>query len=190
MKKLPVIMLAAAVATLFSGCAVSSEPQPTQDLAVYSIYYHAEGGELSPYNPGAYNSLTPSFTLKEPTREGYRFLGWSKSADLGSPVLSVTVPKGTTGNLDFYAVWAQLYTVRIDSATPEFFTIEYVTGPVIYGETAIVHISTAKPVGGLQWYSIGSTQYPESCVYDESLGAFVVSFTLTKNITVMVMAVL
>lgn len=189
MKKLPAFILAASVAAVLTGCAAGEPQQSTQDLAVYSIYYHAEGGELSPYNPCAYNSLTPSFTLKEPTREGYRFLGWSENVDLSSPELSVVVLKGTTGNLDFYAVWAELFTVRIDSPAPEFFTITYVTGPVLYGETAIVHISTAEPVSGLQWFSIGSAQEPESCVYDESLGAFVVSFTLTKNIAVTVTGV-
>lgn len=185
MKRLAVILFVL-VAALLSGCTVSSGPQqPTQDLAVYAIYYHAEGGELSPYNPSAYNSLTPSFTLKEPTREGYRFLGWSKSADLSSPALSAVVPTGTTGNLDFYAVWGELFTVRIDSPAPEFFTVTYVTGPVLYGETSIVHISTAEPVSGLQWLSVE----PESCVYNESLGVFVASFTLTKNITTIVTGV-
>lgn len=190
MKKLPVIILSSLAITLLSGCAAAEGVQyPTQDLAVYSIYYHAEGGELSPYNPTAYNSLTPSFTLKEPSKEGYRFLGWSVEPGLSSPELSVTVTKGTTGNLDFYAVWGELFTVRIDSPTPEFFTLEYVTGPVLYGETAVVYIYTAEPVNGLQWYSIGSAQTPESCVYNESLGAYVASFTLTKNIAVTVTGV-
>lgn len=190
MKKLAILICALALILSLAGCSSgapsSSQSESTADYAVYSIYYHAEGGELSPYNPTAYNSFTPSFTLKNPTREGYRFIGWSRSESLTAPALSCEVPKGTTGTLDFFAVWAELFTVRVDSASPEFFTVEYVTGAVLSGETATVRISTAEPVSALQWWG----QEPESCSYDESLGAWVVTFTLTQNLTVTVGGVL
>lgn len=190
MKKLSIVFCVILLCLSFTACTTSEEPvaAPEVDYAVYSIYYHANGGELPPHNPVAYNSLTPTFTLNPPEREGYRFLGWSVNQDLSVPVLAPEVAKGTTGNLNFYAVWGKLLSVLIDSANPSFYTITPVSGPVCAGEVYKVHISTAEPVSGLQWYFIGAVeQMPDSCVYDDELGVFVVKFTLSRSIRIMVM---
>lgn len=190
MKKLAIFLLPFILCIALSACSAPVEPaeDPEVDYAVYSIFYHANGGELYPYNPVAYNSLTPSFTLTAPERDGYRFLGWSRSEDLSEPVLAPEVAKGTTGNLHYYAAWAELYSVRIDAMNPAFFTITPVSGPVCSGEVYTVHIATEEPVEALQWYFIGAVeQMPDSCVFDADLGVFVVKFTLTKNLRIMVM---
>lgn len=191
MKKLAICFLVLLLCLSFSACSAAEEPkpqtEPAADYAVYSIFYHANGGELSPYNPVAYNSFTPSFTLIAPEREGYRFLGWSLNEDGSDPVLAPEVAKGTTGNLHYYAVWGKLLFVLIDSSNPSFYTITPISGPVCAGEVYTVHIATAEPVSSLQWYFIGGVeQMPDSCVYDEELGVFVVKFTLTKSIRIMV----
>lgn len=195
MKKLLTALCCVLFLLSFSGCSAADKRCECTycagevDLATYSISYYTNGGELESLNPVAYNSLTPSFTLSAPKRSGYRFLGWSRSEDLSTPSLSLEVPKGTTGNLSFFAVWGELYSIRVDSASPEFFTVEYVSGPVLSGETATVRIYTAEPVDGLNWWGLGTTwQAPESCVYDEGLGCFVARFTLIGNATVMVEA--
>lgn len=189
MKKLVIIILCLLLTLPVTACTEpnQSPKAPEVDYAVYSIFYHSNEGELTA-NPVAYNYFTPSFKLKAPTRKGYRFLGWSTSEDLSSPVLDAEVVKGTTGNLNFYAVWGELFTVRIDSTAPEFYTITYVSGPVLAGEVATVHIATAEPIGSLVFWNIGAVQEPDSCVYDEALGVFVVKFTLNKNISVIVNA--
>jgi len=158
------------------------------DYATYSIYYHANGGTLATFNPVAYNAFTPTFTLNNPTRDGYRFLGWSVNEDLSNPTVTLEVPIGTTGDLHFYATWGQLFSVKVNTSTPEFFTISYPVQYVLYGGTAVVHIKPASPIAGLQWFSIGAYQEPDTCVFNEELGCFVVRFTLTKSINIMVNA--
>ena len=189
MKKISVLVLCLFVLVAMAACS-SAPPAESADLAVYSIFYYTNGGELEAPNPVAYNSLTPSFTLSGVSRSGYRFLGWSRSEDLADPQLTAAVEKGTTGNLSFYAVFTELYSIRVDSSSPEFFTVEYVSGAVASGETATVRISTAEPVASLEWWGVGSSyQSPDECYYDQELGCFVAKFVLTKNATVMVSAV-
>jgi len=65
----------------------------------YSISYNYNGGSAS--NPTSYNIETNTFTLNNPTRQGYNFTGWSGS---GSGT-SVTINKGSTGNRSYTANW-------------------------------------------------------------------------------------
>ncbi len=56
-----------------------------------------------------------AFDLPTPTRAGHDFSGWALVApdgSLGSPAASVTVPKGTVGDLGYRAVWqARTYSI-------------------------------------------------------------------------------
>ena len=73
----------------------------------YTITYYLRDGNLGEgiTNPGTYTVETDSFTLNKPTRAGYKFKGWATSADATTGAETVTITKGTTGNLTFYAVW-------------------------------------------------------------------------------------
>ena len=55
---------------------------------------------VSPANPKYYYVTTETFTLNNPTINGYEFLGWCDSNDVCS--LETSIVKGTTGNLTFY----------------------------------------------------------------------------------------
>lgn len=69
----------------------------------YRITYDLAGGTLSGENPNSY-TIENSFTLKNPSKEGYVFSGWS--IDGGDTVQKTfTVSKGTTGDLAFLAVF-------------------------------------------------------------------------------------
>ena len=46
----------------------------------YSIRYHLNGGRNAADNPTRYTVETDTFGLSAPTREGYTFLGWSRTA--------------------------------------------------------------------------------------------------------------
>ncbi len=78
-------------------------------------------------NPNDYTIETETFTLVNPEREGYRFLGWKESGSAdGTANGSVSVTKGSIGNKSFVAVWKQLnkYTITydlngFDGAVPE-----------------------------------------------------------------------
>ncbi|MBQ6285622.1 MAG: InlB B-repeat-containing protein [Bacilli bacterium] len=80
----------------------------------YNINYELDDGIVSD-NPSTYNVETETFTLNNPTKEGYVFLGWSEndSSDLST---KVTINKGSTGDKTFKAHFeagdATPYTVK------------------------------------------------------------------------------
>lgn len=83
------------------------------DSNVYSISYGLNGGAMS----GQKTSYTvvDSFTLPTPTRTGYTFTGWTGSNGT-TPQKTVTVNKGTRGNLSYTANWsANQYSVTYDA---------------------------------------------------------------------------
>ncbi len=70
----------------------------------YSITYNLDGGTVSD-NPNSYTVETEDFTLHNPTKQGYRFTGWS-GADLeGENNMNVTIKQGSTENREYTAHW-------------------------------------------------------------------------------------
>ena len=69
----------------------------------YTITYNLDGGTAS--NKTSYNIEISTFTLNNPTRTGYTFIGWT-GANGDVPELNVSVEFGTVGNLEFTANWA------------------------------------------------------------------------------------
>ncbi len=70
----------------------------------YTITYNLNGGSVSG-NPSSYKANTETITLKNPTRNGYTFTGWTGSNG-STPSKSVKIPKGSTGNKTYTANWA------------------------------------------------------------------------------------
>ncbi len=81
-----------------------------------------------------YNVTTETFTLLTPVREGHTFLGWTGSNG-EAPELTVTVEKGTTGNLSYTANWQiNQYTITFDTdggSTIGAITAEYGTAVTV-----------------------------------------------------------
>ena len=61
----------------------------------YDIEYELDGGSVNPTNPTTY-TVRDSFTLNNPTKEGFTFVGWTGTG-LTDTTESVTVPVGSTG---------------------------------------------------------------------------------------------
>ena len=76
-------------------------------LTNYSIAYDLAGGILpeGQSNPATYTVQTPTFTLVNPTREGYVFSGWTGTG-ISQPTQTVTVTQGTSGGLSYTANWS------------------------------------------------------------------------------------
>ena len=70
----------------------------------YTITYDLDRGTADD-NPTGYTVETETFTLKNPTRPGYIFSGWSGTGLTGEDNLTVTIPKGSTGNRSYTAHW-------------------------------------------------------------------------------------
>ena len=80
----------------------------------YQITYELRGGIVSG-NPSKYAIDTPTFTLNNPTYQGRTFIGWTGSNG-NTPQLSVSIPKGSTGNKSYAANWdVRAYTVKFDN---------------------------------------------------------------------------
>ena len=70
----------------------------------YTITYDLAGGTVES-NPNTYTIETKAFTLKNPTKSGYTFTGWSGTGLDGENNMTVTIPTGSTGNRIYTAHW-------------------------------------------------------------------------------------
>ena len=75
-------------------------PAPTE----YTITYDLAGGTAEG-NPDTYTIETRTFILKNPTKSGYTFTGWSGTGLDGENNMTVTIPTGSTGNRTYTAHW-------------------------------------------------------------------------------------
>ena len=75
-------------------------PAPTE----YTITYDLAGGTAEG-NPDTYTIETGAFTLKNPTKSGYTFTGWSGTGLDGENNMTVTIPTGSTGDRTYTAHW-------------------------------------------------------------------------------------
>ena len=85
-------------------------------LNEYSITYKLDGGALpsGKTNPTKYTVESDTFTLVQPQKTGYSFLGWTGSNGT-TPQRQVTIEKGSTGNRTYIANWGPMeYTVSFD----------------------------------------------------------------------------
>ena len=82
----------------------------------YKISYELNGGTVEG-NPSTYTNVTESFTLKNPTKIGYTFTGWTGSnGDV--PQTEVTIEKGSRGDREYIANWQiNSYKVTYDYKT-------------------------------------------------------------------------
>lgn len=90
----------------------------------YSITYDLAYGTLATPNRATYNIETPTFTLNNPTRQGFEFAGWIETTlvikqiggatPAGSTAqMTVTIPQGSKGPKTFTATWTELPTYSI-----------------------------------------------------------------------------
>ena len=95
----------------------------------YSITYKLNGGTIK-NAPTSYTIETKTFSIPEPTKNGYSFSGWS-GTDISGTSKSVTVNQGSVGNRTYEAHWKALtYSITYDlqggtiSGQPTSYTIE------------------------------------------------------------------
>ena len=82
----------------------------------YNIEYMLYGGTVTPANPTKYTVESLDITLKNPTKEGYTFKGWSGTDLEGSANMSVTITNGSSGHRTYMANWTiNQYTISFES---------------------------------------------------------------------------
>lgn len=71
----------------------------------HKIFMHLYGsGANETVKTSLYNREMPTFTIENPRRDGWQFMGWYADANRTRKI-SGTISKGSTGNKDFYALW-------------------------------------------------------------------------------------
>ncbi|MGN0972662.1 MAG: InlB B-repeat-containing protein, partial [Aristaeellaceae bacterium] len=85
----------------------------------YLITYELNGGENNPANPSLYNIESGEIVFAEPTRRGYKFLGWTATgAEVTDGV--ARIPAGSTGSVSLTAQWElAVYTISCDTIRGE-----------------------------------------------------------------------
>lgn len=79
----------------------------------YSItYYRLDGAKNHEENPSSFTIESESFTLKEPTKPGYRFLGWYTDSAYTTPISEIKTD--VCANIAVYAKWEWIYTITYE----------------------------------------------------------------------------
>ncbi|MBQ9730084.1 MAG: InlB B-repeat-containing protein, partial [Clostridia bacterium] len=77
----------------------------------YTIAYTLNGGTVATANATSYNIETATFTLNNPTKEGYTFAGWTGTG-LNEATVNVSIAQGSMGNRTYVATWTPIdYTI-------------------------------------------------------------------------------
>ncbi len=75
------------------------------EAQVYKITYNLNGGtEPTPANPASYTIESSTITLRDPSKEGLSFAGWTTDG-VTTPVKGVTIPAKSTGAKEYKANW-------------------------------------------------------------------------------------
>ena len=125
------------------------------NLITYTITYNLDGGSVSS-NPEAYNVITPTFSLTNPTKAGYVFLGWVGSNG-STEQTSVSIPLGSTGNKEYAAKWA----LSLDTK----YTVKHWQQNIGGGSEKNTTNFTLKDTEELRG-TTGITLYPETKTYE------------------------
>jgi len=144
----------------------------TTTLNGYTITYDLDGGTVVPENPTAYDVTSPAITLKNPTKEGYTFAGWTGTG-LSGATMNVTIPAGSIGDRQYTATWTEntvtihYETVGPNGATnfgsvnPTTQTVGVVTGQP--SSTASVSSNVYKFVG---WFDTDGNLLSQNATYN------------------------
>ena len=90
---------------------------PYHNSNAYTITYVLDGGTHE--NPTTYYEDTRTFTLENPRKIGYTFIGWTGSNG-EIPELTVTIPTGSTGDRTYIANYEE----NVVDVFPKVFSIE------------------------------------------------------------------
>ena len=78
------------------------------EVIEFDVVYHLDGGINHPDNP---THLTGKQTLKEPTKEKYRFDGWYREPEFDHYTSTASMIDDKTTTVDLYAKWTRVYTI-------------------------------------------------------------------------------
>ena len=144
----------------------------------YNINYNLDNGQLTKDNPSNYTVETESFTLINPTKDYYDFLGWSGTGLTGNNNTTVTVSKGSTGAREYTANYTPTnYTITYNNIDGAIFAT---ANPTIYNvetETFTLTNPTRTGCEFLGWTYEGQTTPQLEVIITKGSTTGVKSFT-------------
>lgn len=123
----------------------------------YSITYNVNDGINHSANPTSYMAGSGAIVLQDPSREGYRFMGWYTDVDCTAPITEI--PAGAAQNYVLYAKWQAVATVIFNGfASMTLSSTEY-NLPV--GSNSDIQIPNPMPMDGYEWmgWKVNSVLY-------------------------------
>lgn len=141
----------------------------------YKIIYDLDGGEETE-NPTSLplSGATSDITLKEPTKEGYFFTGWSGTSATGltgDNNTNVSIPKGSKGNRIYTAHWAQgkPYAVVTETEGTKKMTFYYGVKPTSDDTKTVLDIPEEMTMYNPIWRIWRDNRGPiKEVIFDES----------------------
>ena len=119
------------------------------DTKEYTISYNLDNGNIYGENPIGYNPDDATFTLINPIKIGYTFIGWT-GTDLTDKTMEVIVPSGSYGNRSYKANWqANQYTITYN---PNEGTLANITQTVIFDKEETLAVPSRLGYKFLGWY--------------------------------------
>ena len=157
-------------------------------LKDYNINYDLDGGIQNTNNPNSY-TIEDNITLEQPTKLGYRFVGWLEGNST-TPQLSVTI-NNNTGTLNYKAVWEELHSYMVKlkdsingnplaSIENNVKTIKFVTlspEEITAKGTPIANLTDTSKTGE-QVYAWAVPNEQDSSLYDVTIGSTALQITL------------
>jgi uncharacterized repeat protein (TIGR02543 family) len=124
------------------------------EIIGYTISYEMNDGTNHEENPTSYKVDTDTITLKEPSRTGYTFTGWTYEGQ-STPTKTVTIAKGTTGEKTYTANWEAISSTI--TLNPNGGSCDPVTVPVTYNQNFTLPTPVWEGHTFSGWY-IGDTK--------------------------------
>ena len=113
----------------------------------YSISYELDGGSSD--NVAMYNYDTETFSLSEPIKKGYTFLGWTND-NIFVPKKQITIQNHSQGDLTYSANWeVNEYTITLNCNGGD--NIDNSEFSIVYGTTYELPIPTREDYVFLGW---------------------------------------
>ena len=97
------LVLAAMVSFNLFGCIEVDSNRPLPEQKEYTISYVLDGGVNHPLNPDSYYENGDIVLLNNPSKAGYKFVGWHLDSQTGEIIN--TINRGTNRDVTLYAEW-------------------------------------------------------------------------------------
>ncbi len=138
----------------FVGAAITSINSVNSDgyviygsytLISYDITYYLNNGSCEG-NPDTY-TVIDAFTLAEPHKDGYCFVGWFLESTFDTEVIGVSA--GTVGEISLYAKFLKEYTIAYNVGAGT----NAATNPTVYNETETITLNAPTPPTGYSFWA-------------------------------------